>query len=392
MVCLIYSKDLLQSLNPYLAELVKYVVMARNLSATTAGAVPMEIASVIMTLFLSVVALIKRLALVNAWREMLEMTLTNPVLPPRRRRRDRANSTSDLNQTSHQQSHAPQDTTADSPPMREADAASTMALTLSPGSLTNQSSTNEFMTIPPYGRSYSPECRCHRLVECPGLLDDGSPSSDRKSVYSVSLVYWGNSFLVIFLFLFRSSHIMRTIHPRLCHLTLIQVEVPLLKLTKMTKSDRIQLQKSAASHILPSPVKYGGTRFCPSISRHRPSTFKPSPRLNDSLQHIVLLPIYASYSGHQIIGSHFFISRVSSVNCVIHLRGSKCNLVWFLHFLPYQHSGRALKVVNVPYHLGTKHKPRWTRVSTQGGLMRPSLKLLGYAIKYPLPLLYLLTS
>jgi hypothetical protein len=63
----------------YLAELVKYVVMAPSLSAITVGAVTTETATVITTLFQSVVALIKHLVLVNAWREMSKMTSIKPV-------------------------------------------------------------------------------------------------------------------------------------------------------------------------------------------------------------------------------------------------------------------------------------------------------------------------
>jgi len=165
----------------------------------------------------------------------------------------------------------------------------------------------------------------------------------------------------------------------------------------MTKNNRIQVQKSAVSHLLPSPVKYGGTRFCPSISRQRPSIFKSSLRLNESLPHKASLPIYVSYSGRQIIGSHFSISRVFSATFVIQSRGSESNLVWSLHFLPWQHSGRALRlvlvrrVVSVPYDSETKRKPRWTQVSTQVGLMRPLLRLLGYVVKYPITPFYFLT-
>jgi len=65
----------------YLAELAKYVVMGPSPSATTAGAVPMEIASVITTLSQSVVALIKHLVLVSAWRETLGMTSIRTMFP-----------------------------------------------------------------------------------------------------------------------------------------------------------------------------------------------------------------------------------------------------------------------------------------------------------------------
>ena len=68
------------SQHSYPAELVKYVVMARSLSAITVGAVPMETPSAITTLFQNVVALIKRLALVNAWRGILGMKLIKMVL------------------------------------------------------------------------------------------------------------------------------------------------------------------------------------------------------------------------------------------------------------------------------------------------------------------------
>jgi hypothetical protein len=55
--------------------------MARSLSAITVGAVTMETATVITTLFPSVVDLTKHLVLVNAWREILKMTSIKPVLP-----------------------------------------------------------------------------------------------------------------------------------------------------------------------------------------------------------------------------------------------------------------------------------------------------------------------
>jgi len=81
--------------------------------------------------------------------------------------------------------------TVDPTPMRGADIASTMALTLSPGSPNNHSDSNaaEFVPVPHYGRSYSPECGCHRLVECPGLLDVEGLSSVRNSVSSVRTSY-----------------------------------------------------------------------------------------------------------------------------------------------------------------------------------------------------------
>ena len=44
----------------------------------------------------------------------------------------------------------------------------------------------------------------------------------------------------------------------------------------------------------------------------------------------------------------------------------------------------------MPYGSEIKPKRRWTRVSTQVGLMRPLLKLLGYVIKYSIALFYLL--
>ena len=65
----------------HLAELVRYVVMAQNLSAITVAVVPMETTSAVTTLFQNVVVLIKPLVLVNAWRETLEMTSINPVFP-----------------------------------------------------------------------------------------------------------------------------------------------------------------------------------------------------------------------------------------------------------------------------------------------------------------------
>ena len=107
-------------------------------------------------------------------------------VPSRRRRRSRANSTLDSNQTGRQQLQAHHDMTADFPPI-----ASTTAPTLSAGSAINHSggNTGEFVPIPHYGRSYPPECACHRLTECPGLIDVGDPSSDRKLVSSVSASY-----------------------------------------------------------------------------------------------------------------------------------------------------------------------------------------------------------
>ena len=65
----------------HLAELVRYVVMAQNLSAITVAVVPMQTTSVVTTLFQSVVVLIKPLVLVNVWRETLEMTLIKLVFP-----------------------------------------------------------------------------------------------------------------------------------------------------------------------------------------------------------------------------------------------------------------------------------------------------------------------
>ena len=119
-------------------------------------------------------------------------------LPSRRRRS--ANSTSDSNQTNRQQLQACHDLTADSPPIREPDTVGTIAPTLSSGSPNSHSrgNTGKFVSIPNYGRSYSPECACHRLAECPGLLDVGSLSSDRKLDSSVSANLRRTSFLIIF--------------------------------------------------------------------------------------------------------------------------------------------------------------------------------------------------
>jgi hypothetical protein len=109
------------------------------------------------------------------------------------RRRRPANS-SDSNQTNRQQ--ACHDMTADSPPIRGPVTAA-IAPTLSPGS-PNGRNTCKSVSIPNYGRSYSPECACHRLAECPGLLDVGSLSSGRKSDSSVSANWRRTSFLIIF--------------------------------------------------------------------------------------------------------------------------------------------------------------------------------------------------
>ena len=124
--------------------------------------------------------------------------IDKPGVPSRRRRP--VNSTPDSNQTNRQQLQACHDMTADSPPIRGPDAAGPIAPTLSPGSPNNHScgNTGKFVSIPNYGRSYSPECACHRLAECPGLLDVGSLSSDRKSDSSVSANWRRTSFLIKF--------------------------------------------------------------------------------------------------------------------------------------------------------------------------------------------------
>lgn len=112
--------------------------------------------------------------------------INKPGLPSRRRRP--ANSTQDTNKTKRQQLQACHGLTADSPPIREPDTVGTIAPTLFPGSPNShsRSNTSKFVSIPNYGRSYSPECACHRLSECPGLHDVGSLSSDRKLDSSVS--------------------------------------------------------------------------------------------------------------------------------------------------------------------------------------------------------------
>ena len=119
-------------------------------------------------------------------------------VPSRRRRRGLASSTLDSNQTNRQQLQAHHDMTADSPSIREPEG--TIAPTLSPGSSSGHSCGNagKFVTIPNYGRSYSPECACHRLAECPGLLDVGSLSGGRKSDSSVSADWRRTLFLIIF--------------------------------------------------------------------------------------------------------------------------------------------------------------------------------------------------
>jgi hypothetical protein len=129
-------------------------------------------------------------------------------LSSRRRRRGPANSTSDSNQTNRQQLQALHDMTADSPPIHESDLAGTTAPTLSPGSPNSHAcgNTSKLASISPnYGRSYSPECACHRLTECPGLLDVGSLSS-RKSDSSVS-ANWRRTFIFnLFFFSSLSDH------------------------------------------------------------------------------------------------------------------------------------------------------------------------------------------
>ena len=115
-------------------------------------------------------------------------------VPSRRRRRSRANSTLDLNQTSGQQLQARHDTTADPPPIRGADA-TVITPTLSPGSPNSPNgATDEFASISPYGRSYL-ECACHHLAECPGLIDVESHSNSRKLLSSVSAGCWRRTLL-----------------------------------------------------------------------------------------------------------------------------------------------------------------------------------------------------
>lgn len=111
-----------------------------------------------------------------------------PGLPSRRRRS--ANSTTNSNQTNRQQLQACHDLTADSPPIHEPDTVVSIAPTLSPGSPNSDSHGNNsnFISVANYGRSYSPECACHRLAECPGLLDVGSLSSDKRLDSSVSAI------------------------------------------------------------------------------------------------------------------------------------------------------------------------------------------------------------
>ena len=123
--------------------------------------------------------------------------IDKPGVPSRRRRP--ANSTHS-NQTNRQKLQACHDMTVDSPPIRGPDTAGTMAPTLSPGSQNNHScgNTGKFESIPNYGRSYSPGCACHRLAECPGLLDVGSLSSGGKSDSSVSANLRRTPFLIIF--------------------------------------------------------------------------------------------------------------------------------------------------------------------------------------------------
>ena len=122
--------------------------------------------------------------------------IDKPGVPSRRRRR--ANSTPDSNQTNRQQLQVGHDMTADSPSIRGPNTAGTIAPTLSPGSPISHSrgNTGDFVSISNYGRSYSPECACHRLAECPGLLEVGGLSSDGKSDSSVS-ANWGRTSLLI---------------------------------------------------------------------------------------------------------------------------------------------------------------------------------------------------
>jgi hypothetical protein len=103
----------------------------------------------------------------------------------------------DSNQTSRQQFQVRHDMTADSPPMRGADSASNISPTLTPGSPNSHSSgnTGDFLSIPQYGRSYPPECACHRLAECPGVNHVESPSNGRNLDSSVSAsTHWRTPF------------------------------------------------------------------------------------------------------------------------------------------------------------------------------------------------------
>ena len=124
--------------------------------------------------------------------------IDKPGLPSRRRRS--ANSSTNSNQTNRQQLQACHDLTADSPPIHEPDTVLTIAPTLSPGSPNSHSRGNnsKFISVANYGRSYSPECVCHRLAECPGLLNVGNLSSDRKLDSSVSANRRRTTFLIIF--------------------------------------------------------------------------------------------------------------------------------------------------------------------------------------------------
>ena len=132
-------------------------------------------------------------------------------VPSRRRRRSRANSTLDSNQTSRQQPQARHGMTADSPPVH---GTHTIAPTGSPNSYSSGNTVGN--TTSHYGRSFPPECACHRLTECP----DGSFSSGRKLASSVSVSYWRRT-----LFLNNSlvslPHTKCMMYPRLLHLTLI---------------------------------------------------------------------------------------------------------------------------------------------------------------------------
>lgn len=105
----------------------------------------------------------------------------------RRRRSGRANPTPDSNQTNCQQPQAHQDITADSPPIA-ADTASTVTLTLSPGSPNSHSGKDAgVVSVPRYPNS---ECACHRLADCPGLFGVECLPSGRKSLSSVSARYY----------------------------------------------------------------------------------------------------------------------------------------------------------------------------------------------------------
>uniref|UniRef100_A0A8H7XLV5 Zn(2)-C6 fungal-type domain-containing protein n=1 Tax=Psilocybe cubensis TaxID=181762 RepID=A0A8H7XLV5_PSICU len=107
---------------------------------------------------------------------------------PRRRRRTRDNSTSDTNQTNHQQFLTRQSVTGDESP-QDGDMSSSNVMLPSPEIPADLSgNTSNFVAMSNYSRSsYSP-CGCHGLTQCPGILGVGTLSNSRKAA-SVIISY-----------------------------------------------------------------------------------------------------------------------------------------------------------------------------------------------------------